>query len=402
MDIVNAITQFNLGRDPERLQLKYSRMRNDPFVFLRGACHLFYDQLPRSGIFKNAPAVWSCGDLHLENFGSYKGDNRLAYFDMNDFDEGILAPASWDVVRMLTSLRVGAHSIGLQAKDAQSLCDTLLDGYGAALVQGKSYWIEHRTAHGLIRHLLDSLQDRQRKDFLDARTQVRGRNKSRARSLQVDGKKALPASEAQRTSVTRFMDGFAKRQSNPDFFKVLDVARRIAGTGSLGVDRYVVLVEGKGSPDGNYLLDLKAAQASSLEHRVKLKQPKWPTQAHRIVEVQRRLQAVSMAFLQPVEMNGQPYVLRGLQPVEDRVTLDGAKQSRSDIAHVIHCMGKLVAWAQLRSGGRQGSATADELIDFAAGKKWKLKWLEASQTCAKQTLTDAATFAQAFDDGAFR
>lgn len=402
MDIVNAITQFNLGREPERLQLKYSRMRSDPFAFLRGACHLFYGQLPRSGLFKNAPPVWSCGDLHLENFGSYKGDNRLAYFDMNDFDEGILAPASWDVVRMLTSLRVGAHSIGLKPKDVQALCDTFLDGYGAALVQGKSYWIEHRTAHGLIRRLLDGLQDRQRKDFLDARTHVKGRNKSRTRSLQVDGKKALPASEAQRTSVTRFMAGFAKRQSNPDFFKVLDVARRVAGTGSLGVARYVVLVEGKGSPDGNYLLDLKAAQASSLEPWVKLKQPKWPTQAHRIVEVQRRLQAVSMAFLQPVEINGQPYVLRGLQPAEDRVTLDGAKQPRADIEHVIHGMGELVAWGQLRSGGRQGSATADELIDFAAGPKWKLKWLDASQACAKQTLADAATFAQAFDDGAFR
>ncbi|WP_139101236.1 DUF2252 family protein, partial [Acinetobacter baumannii] len=109
-----------------------------------------YEQLPRSGIFKNAPPAWSCGDLHLENFGSYKGDNRLAYFDMNDFDEGILAPASWDVVRMLTSLRVGAHSIGLKQQDAQALCDAFLDGYGGALAQGKAYWIEHRTAHGLI------------------------------------------------------------------------------------------------------------------------------------------------------------------------------------------------------------------------------------------------------------
>lgn len=402
MDIVTAITQFNLGREPERLQLKYSKMRSDPFIFLRGACHLFYEQLPRSGIFKNAPPAWSCGDLHLENFGSYKGDNRLAYFDMNDFDEGILAPASWDVVRMLTSLRVGAHSIGLKQRDAQALCDAFVAGYGGALTQGKAYWIEHRTAHGLIRHLLDSLQDRQRKDWLDARTPFKGNNKSRTRRLKIDGKKALPASEAQRTSVANFMADFAKQQNNPGFFKVRDVARRIAGTGSLGLDRYVVLVEGKGSPDGHYLLDLKAAQASSLAGRVKLKQPKWASEAHRIVAVQRRVQAVSMAFLQAVEMEGRPYVLRGLQPVEDRVSLDGARQPRAEIAHVIHNMGKLVAWGQLRSSGRQGSATADELIDFAQGKKWKPKLLDASQTCAQQTLADAATFAQAFDDGAFR
>lgn len=198
------------------------------------------------------------------------------------------------------------------------------------------------------------------------------------------------------------MKHFAKAQANPHFFKVLDVATRIAGTGSLGVERFVVLVEGKGSPDGNYLLDLKEALPSSLAPHVKCKQPKWPSEAHRVVAVQRRVQAVSMAFLQPVEMQGKPYVLRGLQPTEDRVSLDGARQSLSDIRTVVHAMGQLVAWGQLRSGGRQGSATADELIDFAQGQKWQGKLLDASQACAQQTLKDFASFAQAYDDGVFK
>ena len=42
----------------------------------------------------HSPVCWICGDLHIENFGSYKGDNRLVYFDLNDFDESILAPVS--------------------------------------------------------------------------------------------------------------------------------------------------------------------------------------------------------------------------------------------------------------------------------------------------------------------
>ena len=99
MNVVQQIRAFNAGRGPERLGLKYNKMRSDPFVFLRGACHLFYDRLPCKGLFKSAPLVWSCGDLHVENFRSYKGDNRPVYFDMNDFDEGLLAPASWDAVR---------------------------------------------------------------------------------------------------------------------------------------------------------------------------------------------------------------------------------------------------------------------------------------------------------------
>lgn len=397
MDVVQEILQFNAGRDPERLSLKYGRMRADPFVFLRGTCHLFYARLPRGGVFKSAPAAWCCGDLHLENFGSYKGDNRLAYFDLNDFDEGILAPASWDLVRFLTSLRVGAGSLGLKSDAAQDLCQAFLDGYGSALAGGKAYWVDPRTADGLVRTLLEDLRERQRPEFLAGRTQLKGKK----RSLRTDGKKALPATGAQRAKVLAFMESFASTQKNPGFYKVMDVARRIAGTGSLGVERYAILVQGKGSPDGNYLLDLKQSLPSSLASHLKLKQPRWKSEAQRVVAIQRRVQAVSMAFLHPVDIGDTSYVLRGLQPSEDRVTLDGARQSLADIRKVIAGMGQIVAWGQLRSAGRQGSAIADELIDFAAGGKWKTRLLAASEDCAEQTHKDAALFDAAFDDGVF-
>lgn len=398
MDVVQEILQFNAVRDPERLQLKYQRMRSDPFVFLRGTCHLFYQHLPSVGIFKSAPPVWSCGDLHLENFGSYKGDNRLAYFDMNDFDEGMLAPATWDLVRMLTSMRVGAKSLGLKPSDAMVLCSAFLESYGVALMTGKAYWVEPQTANGLVSALLDGLRDRRRADFLNARTQLKGKK----RTFKPDMSKVLPVDASQREMVMAFMDGFSRSKANPEFFKVLDVARRIAGTGSLGVDRYAILVQGKGSSDGNYLLDIKEAQPSSLAPYLKVKQPRWISQAHRVVEVQHRMQAVSMAFLQPVSMNGKSYVLRALQPTEDRVSINGAKQTLGEIETVISTMGRIVAWGQLRSSGRQGSTSTDEMIDFSSGKKWKRKLLEASQVLAEQTIQDAATFDAAFDDGAFR
>ncbi len=397
IDIVQDIVRFNAGRDPERLLLKYQHMRGDPFAFLRGACHLFYQRLPDSGVFKTAPLVWSCGDLHLENFGSFKGDNRLPCFDLNDFDEGVLAPASWDLIRLLTSLRVGAHSLGLSSSDAQTLCGSFLQAYSSALAGGKAQWVEPQTAHGLVKQLLDSLRERQRPAFLDARTQLKGKK----RRLKIDGKRALPATQAQREQVTAFMDTFARAQAHPAFYKVLDVARRIAGTGSLGVERYAILVQGKGSPDGHYLLDLKQALPSSLAAHLPVKQPKWATQAHRVVAVQQRMQAVSMAFLQPVSMGHTAYVLRGLQPAEDRVSLNRSKQSLDDIRGVITTMGRTVAWAQLRSSGRQGSATADELMDFAQRQKWQHKLLAHAHDMALQTQQDAATFAEAYDDGVF-
>ena len=396
MDVIRNIQTFNVGRDPERLALKYSKMRGATFAFMRGSCHLFYDRLPMGGLFKTAPLAWVCGDLHLENFGSYKGDNRLVYFDLNDFDEAALAPVSWELLRMLTSLRIGAEGLAVKALDIQKLCQLFLQSYAASLAQGKAYWVERETAQGLVRKVLDALGERGRAEFLDTRSQVKGKK----RSLRVDGKKALPATDEQRHAVSEFMHGFAKTQAHPDFYEVLDVARRIAGTGSLGVERFVILVQGKGSPDGNYLLDLKQALPSSLVPHLKVAQPVWQTQAHRVVAVQRRMQAVSMAFLNPVMFDDKPCVLRGLQPSEDRVALGRPDLSLSDWTLLVQTLGQLVAWAQLRSSGRDGSAIADELMDFGASPDWRDHLLQASVDCAQQVRADANQFNAAYDAGA--
>jgi uncharacterized protein (DUF2252 family) len=293
MKVVNRILKANQGRDPERLALKYNAMRTDSFIFLRSTCHLFYDRLPKTGICKSAPLTWCCGDLHLENFGSYKGDNRLVYFDLNDFDESALAPASWELVRLITSILVSAHAYDISNEDVKKLSKQFLEAYVDALLTGKARWVERETAQGLVKELLEQLQQRTRADFLDGRTQ----KKHHHRHFILDGKKSLPVSDVQRTEVTRFMERFASRQPHPEFYQVLDVARRIAGTGSLGVERYAILVEGKGTPDQNYLLDLKEALPSSMAKHLPRIQPRWDNEAERVVTLKRRMQAVSMAFL---------------------------------------------------------------------------------------------------------
>jgi uncharacterized protein (DUF2252 family) len=393
MDIISHINTMNRGRDPQRLALKYAAMRGSAFAFLRGSCSLFYARLPRGGVFKLAPLVWCCGDLHLENFGSYQADNRLTYFDINDFDESALAPASWDLVRFLTSVLIGAEEIGVGQDAALDLCRLFTDSYSAALGAGKAYWVERDTATGLIGQLLESLRQRGRAEFLDARTNLKGDK----RVLNVDGQKALPATAAERREVAALMKDFAKAQVDPDFYKMLDVARRIAGTGSLGVERYVVLVRGNGSPDANHLLDLKLSLRSALEARLKTPQPRWSTQAHRVAEVQRRMQAMPVAFLHPVLMDQRPFVLRALQPAQDRISLKRATPAQW--SQLIADMGRIVAWSQLRSSGRQGSATADELVDFGSRRKWKVDLHAAAIECAAQVRLDAAIFDAALDNG---
>ena len=87
--------------------------------------------------------------------------------------------------------------------------------------------------------------------------------------------------------------------------------------------------------------------------------------------------------------------------MNDETPIDLTKADADELEHLVGTMGQIVAWAQLRSAGRDGSAIADALIDFGSRKKWKAPLLEAAQTCAAQVRKDAAVFDAAYDEGAF-
>lgn len=394
--IIDAIFRNNANRDPERLAMKYAKMAQSPFIFLRGACHLFYDVLPDSPLFSDAPLAWCCGDLHFENFGSYKGDNRLVYFDINDYDEAALAPFTWDIIRLLTSIQCGADVLNATHAETLAVSKSCLDAYRNALISGKDLWVERGTSVGLVNALLTTLQGRERAAFLDKRTIC----KNHRRSLILDGIKALPASDLQIKTVTDFMDRFAATQPNPKFFEVLDIGRRIAGTGSLGLERFVILVDGKGSPDGNYLLDIKEAKPSAMAPHLAhlgIKQPTWSDEASRVVSIQKRMQAIDHAFLQQVKLDGLPCILRGLQPSEDRVAIGEWGKKLDRLKEVVSTMGRILAWDQLRASGRSGSANADELIAFAQGESWVTEMLDAAMGMTLTTQLQWKIFAEAFN-----
>lgn len=397
-DVVDSLRRFNEGRDPERLAMKFARMRASAFGFLRGSCHLFHDRLPIEGAFAAdaAPHAWICGDAHLENFGCYKGDNRLAYFDLNDFDEATLAPLTWDLVRFLASVLIADEAVNATKDQSERLCGEFLDAYAAVLACGKAGWVERETADGLVGDLLEDVRRRTRPEFLDRRTQRQGRH----RTIRCDGKHALAADAAQRAAVVALMQEVGSKASDPAFYEVIDVARRIAGTGSLGVDRFVVLVQGKGSPDGNFLLDLKQALPSAPQVHVPVRQPAWHSEAARVVTLQRRMQAVSMAFLQSIDWRGGSYILRGLQPSEDRVNLCAPGVGFSGIRGAIRTMAGAMASAHLRSSGRQGSAIADDFVAFgSAVASWRQPMLAAAMAAAQQARADFETFVAAYDAG---
>jgi len=394
LDVYSTIEGFNAGRDPERLAMKYRKMRESPFVFLRGTCHLFYQRLPKADVLAKAPLTWVCGDLHLENFGSYKGDNGLVYFDISDFDEAALAPLTWDLVRFLASVLLAARDMHASSAQARSLCKSFIDAYATTLASGKALWVERDTAQGLIKDLLEKVRGRSGNALLKSRTRrVNGRLR-----LHTDGEHALNANERDRDRVQRLIAKFARSREKRGHYKVLDVARRVAGTGSLGVERWVVLVAGDGAREHGRLLDLKQALPSSLETWSKIRQSKWTADSERIVTLQQRSQAISMALLHSIVTRKGSYVLRALLPSEDRVALDAKRRSLSPLENVLHEMGGVVGSAHLRGCGRSGSATADALVEFGQQRKhWQKDLMAVAQRCTAQVRKDWRAFASAYD-----
>jgi uncharacterized protein (DUF2252 family) len=396
-DTNTRINRFNRGRDPERLALKYKAMQKDALAFYRGTCHLFGEDWPQTHRLNEAPAVWVCGDLHLENFGTYKGDNRLVYFDIADFDEALLAPCTWDLTRLSTSILIAARAHGLKRKHALALCDVFVDAYALALRDGKARWLERATAQGLIGVVFQKLESSTRLAFIQKRTRL----KAGKLKLRIDGKHTLSIADDDRRRVKHFIREFAANQANPKFFKMIDVARRIAGTGSLGLERYTILINGRGAPSGHFLLDLKFAPVSVLGRCVRTKQPQWDNEAARVVEVQRRMQAIAPALLQATTIGSRPYVLRELMPTQDKLDLDAWDGRMAGLDLLARDLGFVVAWSELRSGGRDGSATIDELRSFAAKRRWAEAVLDYAEHYQEQAWSDWKRFRTAYRDNVF-
>ena len=367
--ITREILAHNEGRDPERLRLKYGHLRQNPFAFFRGTNHLFLRQLPRSNTLFRAPGALICGDLHLENFGTYKGDNRLCYFDINDFDEACLAPFTVEIVRFLTGVYLAAPEFKIKRSDAAILARSFLRGYTSAIDSGKPRWVERPSADGAIRVLLRRAMRRTRVSLLDRYTRVRGTQ----RSFRIDGARMFAATDRERKSLAGFCRRLKAAGLKKSFFHLQDAARRVAGNGSLGIPRFMMLVTGRGSPNGNFLLDLKFADASATAGWSGLAQPAWSGDAQRIVTLQGILQAIPPALLGAVTFEGQDFVLKELQPLLDRLDLAGLCAKIRRLNRVVETMGAITGWAHLRGCGQHGAAPLAMLRAHAAGRKWQAR-----------------------------
>ena len=149
MNIVKATRRYEtwLGQHttlvkPD-LRLKHQHMAESPFPFFRATFYRWMQVWPEvcPGLAK-APRVLAVGDLHVENFGTWRDIEGRLVWGINDFDEAGTLPYTNDLVRLAASALLAAEEghLRLQTKDA---CAALLDGYRESLVEsGRPFVLE--------------------------------------------------------------------------------------------------------------------------------------------------------------------------------------------------------------------------------------------------------------------
>lgn len=362
-------------------------MRENPFRFFRGSCHLFYEDLTKNLPFPDPTKTWICGDLHIENFGSYKAANRQVYFDVVDFDEAILAPVSWEVVRTLTSIHLAVDALRMPLKSAEALAAIFFKKYHDVIISGKPVALERNIVQGLTRRFIRSVEKRKSKDLLSARTEMKGSKIS----LKIIEGKTVRLLPDEKKSITGFFPVWAEKHKHQNW-KICDAAHRIAGTGSLGLDRYVLLIKDR-ILKKYFLLDMKESIASCLEPYVEILQPEWKNNAKRIMSVQYLMQNVPPPIRETLIYKQKPFVLKKLQPQADMMDLKLCKGNIKKLREAIESFAEISASAHLRSTGRYGSDTADDIIAFfQTSADWKSLILKYSKNYAEKVKQDYLTF----------
>jgi len=227
MNVTKATRQFEewLGNRTDLvkkdLRLKHANMKAAVFPFLRATYYRWAQVWPKvCADLAKAPHVLAVGDLHVENFGTWRDVEGRLIWGVNDFDEAYPMAYTNDLVRLAVSahLAAAANHLPVQRKD---ICDAILEGYGNAIrEQGRPFVLGED--HCWLRQIAES-ELRDPVHFwakMDALPTLKG---------------PVPISA---------IDGLEHLMPARDLHYRL--AHRVAGLGSLGHARYVAIADWSG------------------------------------------------------------------------------------------------------------------------------------------------------------
>jgi uncharacterized protein (DUF2252 family) len=324
-DPVQSILRYNRrfrARYPQLLRRKVALLSESPFLFYRGTFHLFaadwvagrFDPWPEGSELRDA-GIRICADVHSENFGTYGIDHHRVLYGINDFDDATSGRPDFDACRCAASLLLAASRRGIQLRSAGAAAHAFVETYAQVLAGSRPL-----PDAPPIRRLLQDSQRTRRPDYIRKRTVLKhGQRLFR-------GARYFPLRPEHRAQALRLLLDYLGRsrhaaRQGAGFFEVEDVAGRIAGCGSLGLLRYVILVRGEGSKEArNWILEFKEAKASALDE-ARGKGRDGSGRAEAVVDAIRRFQKESDPFLGFAVDGSRSFQVRQLGPRDAR--LDG-------------------------------------------------------------------------------
>src|SRR5438132_12568322 len=127
-DPVAILAAGDRMRVPELVPIRYQRMLESPFAFLRGAAAVMAEDLAHqetAGI-----CVQACGDCHLMNFGAFETPEDNVIFDINDFDETLPGvDFTVDLKRLSASVAVAALAVDITRERARAVAAATVEAY---------------------------------------------------------------------------------------------------------------------------------------------------------------------------------------------------------------------------------------------------------------------------------
>jgi uncharacterized protein (DUF2252 family) len=346
-----------VARFPHLMAHKSARMIPSPLALLRGSAPLYYELIAQDPWLYKGPRGkgWLVGDAHVENFGAYRagalttrettrGESKEpVVFDLNDFDDAIVGAWRLDVVRLATSILLGARAVGTDGVRTLGVGHALVDAYVAAAFLGR----RAAPAPPVVTHLVDEVRARSRKAFLDARTEIVGGQRRFVRGARYEDLAPKNRSKSERAFV-RYAKSLRKSMAlAPESLEVLDVAFRVAGTGSLGSLRVAVLVRGRGDLDGGWIFDMKSQGQPAAANIAGVPDL---DPAERVNAAMRACLARPPRMIGATRVGDRSLSVRRLAPQEDK--LDFSKLDANDLEPLARHLGTLLGMAHARGAVR--------------------------------------------------
>lgn len=258
--VIAALNKHNSGLSPENRHAKYENMKKSAFFFYRGTNHLFWEDFAGDnrlfGFGGSRERTWLQGDLHVENFGAFGNDEGVVVYDINDFDEAVIADYQYDVWRMAVSMVLVAQQLG---KLSQKQQDEVLDAFALSYLEALADFCQNggeretifdiANTSGRLKKLLEKVEEENTRDKMLEKWAPAGRflvDKNGDKLAKIE--RTDPLFVEILAGIERYrMDSLARMPEGADdgYFQVRDIAHRLgAGTGSLGTPRYYVLIRG--------------------------------------------------------------------------------------------------------------------------------------------------------------